>query len=162
MLSMEVDVSWTDDRARLNHDILANQLQNEVMMLQDDPQGACVRLVQWIGRENEFRCFLAESLKVLSFSRLMDLPIFDVWNSKRRQLIRSVADELFLRASTGPAAVEELESILSRTLELAREFVATPGKKRTEEQVKTLLDLIGRLSRGISMLPRDRLDEAYD
>lgn len=152
-------MTWADDRARLNHDVLSNYVENELLSLQSRPCSDTGRLSQFLQREDEFVSFLDRSTEALSYVRILDGHIFDVWTVSMRQEIRFFADALFITTSGIPTLVAEVKDLLTATLTAAREFLKTPLGDRNKEQVLSLRKMVTQLRDGISRLPRNPGEE---
>ena len=146
-------MTWFDDRGRLNHDVLANWIENELSNIESEPDRACLRLEQFLDRENDFRRLLDEAPRALSTARILDDPLFDVWTDDIRSEIRTYANALFHATSGVPEQVISLYPLLDKCLEATRMFIATNPQKRTASQVKVMRKLFYRLRAGISSLP---------
>lgn len=146
-------MTWADDRGRLNHDVLANWIENELINIESDPGQNCPRLKQFLQREQEFRRLLDEAPIALSTAAVIDGPLFDVWAAEFRSEIRTYAHAVFLATSAVPERVGALYPLLDNCLEMAKRFVATNPKRRTTAQVRDMRMQIGRLRAGISALP---------
>lgn len=147
---------WLDQRAVLNHDILCNQLRNELGAVRADPKRhALVRLKMWPLHEIEYRRLFDATIEVLSPVRLLDLPVFACWSDDMKTSFRPVFHELFLATTQVEAKVKALHELLGRGVEGVQAFVATPPGKRTTEQAVTLQELLDSLSAAISALPRE-------
>jgi hypothetical protein len=152
-------MTWADDRARLNHDVLSNYVENELLSLQSRPADEPARLKQFLQREGDFVSFLDRSVDALSYACVFDQPRFDAWPSPIRQDIRLVAHGLFVAYSGIPVRVSELKKALAETLSATRQFFVTPPGERAKDQVHNLRTLVARLRDGISALPRNPGEE---
>jgi len=152
-------MTWSEDRGRLSHDILANQITNELMTLEMNPSGETIRLNQFIQRENEFRCLLAGAPEALSEASIIDWPIFNVWDSQYRAEIRQVVHALFITKSGLNETLKDLEKNLKECLEGTRRFLDFPDDRRTSDQVISLRKKFDLLRMGISLLPPSYMKE---
>ncbi len=155
-------MTWADDRARLNHDVLSNYVENELLSLQSRPDDEPSRLRQFLQRESDFGSFLDRSVDALSYARVFDQSQFDVWPSPMRNDMGVVAHGLFVAYSGIPARVSELKKVLAETLSAARQFLETPPGERAKDQVLNLRTLVARLRDGISALPRNPGEDVPD
>lgn len=147
-------MTWVDDRARLNHDVLSNYVENELLSLQSRPSDEPGRLKQFLQRESDFVSFLERSVEALSYARVVEHPRFDAWPPVMRNEVGVVAHGLFVAYSGIPVRISELKNTLAETLSAARQFLETPPGERAKNQVLNLRTLVARLRDGISALPR--------
>ena len=152
-------MTWADDRARLNHDVLSNYVENELLSLQSRPADEPGRVKQFLQRESDFVSFLDRSIEALSYARVFDHARFDAWPPPMRNDMGVVAHGLFVAYSGIPVCVSELKKALAETLSAARQFLDTPPGERAKDQVLNLRTLVARLRDGISALPRSPGEE---
>jgi hypothetical protein len=147
---------WLDQRALLNHDILCNQLRNELCALRADAtHNAAVRLKTWPRREPEYRRLFDATLEALSPAQLVDSAVFACWNEDMKRNFRPVFHELFVATSGVAEQVRDLHQLLSKSLEGVKVYLATPQAKRTAEAVASLQTVLDALSAAISALPKE-------
>lgn len=148
-------MTWHDARAHLSHDVLSNHVENELLSLEINPSGGVIRLRQLLIREDELSGLLDGATDALSWARILDGPLFKVWDDAMRSQVKDIAHKLFVLRSGVPEKVEALRTVMAESVEEARRFLATDSQLRTKEQVAALRRQITRLRTGISSLPRD-------
>ena len=145
---------WLDRRGVLNHDILCNQLRNELSALRIEPElSNPIRLQMWLHHELEYREFFEDAFSVFSPSYLMDSPLFAQWPARDRDLFRKVFHELYILTSELPAKVQRLQELLSESIVRINGFLATTSRFRTSTAVEEIIEALECLSEEISSLP---------
>ncbi len=146
-------MTWSDDKAKLNHDVLANQVGNELLSLENYPSGEARRLKKFADLEPYFRKLLTETPETLSYAAIIDCPMFNIWDADFRMKIREIADALFQATSGVSEKVKTLERMLVECIDATRDFLEIPQDQRSAEQAAQIRHKIGRLRVGISSLP---------
>ena len=150
MLSRE----WAAKRALLNHDVLCNQLRNELAAArQDVTHHPLTRLQCWSKREEEYRSFFNGAISAVSWAHLLDATIFRSWTSEMRECFRPIVHECFAAATNIDFEVSELHRLLTASLEGVSTFLNTPAVLRRTEDAETVLATLDALSSAISGLP---------
>lgn len=145
---------WLEQRALLNHDILCNQLRNELVALQGDPQSPdVVRLKMWLLRESEYRRFLDSTLNALSPAQLLESPHFARWAAEERVFFQLVFQELFCQTTGLGLRIEALQELLTKCVGEVGAFLEVAPVERTHDRIARLQSLLEALSLGISSLP---------
>lgn len=146
-------MNWADNKARLSHDVLSNQIETELMALESEPSRDCPRLIQFVSRETEFKRLLQEAPDALSTRFIIDWPIFDVWEPDFRSYMRQIANALFHTTSGVPEKAKEVDRILDNCIVAVKKFINIQNEQKSVAQVKELRSLIEQLRKGISSLP---------
>ena len=147
---------WQAQRALLNHDILCNQLRNELGAVRMNPQcSAVVRLKMWPQRAGEYRKFFDMAAEALSPKQILDSPAFAAWEKTRKEVFRPIIHETFLVRTDMIARVQELHELLTRSIDGVEAFLRMKPAERTLEAVAELQELLDSLSKAISALPRE-------
>jgi len=145
---------WAELRAVLNHDILCNQLRNELAAARLDPvHHTLTRLRMWPQREQEYRQFFDAAKDALSPVRLLDSAQFACWSDEMKCEFGPAFHELFLSTSNIAADVARLHHLLDDSLRDVNAFVATPAAERTIDGAGAVLARLDMLSTSISALP---------
>jgi len=143
---------WDDKRSHLNHDILRNQVLNEVMTLQDDPHGACPRLRLWLRNISAYKTLLDSAEHQTSFARILDADLFDCYDAAMKNKVGAMFHALFLRKTHFDEKIKCCRQTLDEATDLAQALV--DKSSRTAEEVQNLSRLLYRLSDEISALPQ--------
>lgn len=147
-------IKWQSLRERLNHDILCNQLRNELEVLRRHPGGSSLhRLEMWSKRAGEYRLLFSLSTEELSPLKLLDIDAFKCWSEEQQAIYGPVLHRMFLVNSGLEKKLETLNSLLDESLRSVRRFLDTPREKRTEEMVIQIQEKVEQLSAKISELP---------
>ena len=144
---------WLGQRELLNHDVLCNQLRNELGALRADPKRAVVRLKTWPVREAEYRAFFDSSIEALSPRQFFTNQRFACWKPEMKTTFEPLFHELFMLTSNLAARVEALHQLLTQSLNAVQTFLATDAAMRNPSHVAKLQELLESLSQGISALP---------
>lgn len=146
--------NWQSQREKLNHDILCNQLRNELGTLRRDPRGNSLhRLELWPEHAKEYRQLFDSAAEALSTIRLLELPEFDCWTNEKKNCFKPVFHKIFLINSGIELKVERLNEMLNEVLTIIKKFLETPVDKRTEEMVLEMQEILDHFSAKISELP---------
>ena len=146
---------WIDLRGVLNHDVLCNQLRNELLSLQEEPKGhEAIRLKTWVTREDEYRGFLTATVDALSPNGLISCAGLACWTEEQIRVYANVAHALFLAETDMTAIVKRLTELLAAAVCSAKRLLSTPRPERSNDMVADLSVLVDKLSEGISDLPR--------
>ena len=147
---------WLDQRALLNHDVLCNQLRNELASLRSEPtQSHTPRLSMWPKRKKEYITFLDNAINALSFSSLLDRSIFDCWSNSMKENWRPVFHGLFLNTTNIPNKIIHLKELLNDSAETVLSFSNVRPRERTLKMVVALQEKLDALSTAISSLPHN-------
>jgi hypothetical protein len=144
---------WLGKRALLNHDVLCNQLRNELGALRTDPKRTVVRLKTWPLRESEYRAFFDSSIEALSPKQLFTNQRLACWKPEMKTQFEPLFHELFMLTSTLAARIATLHQLLTQSLNGVQTFLATDAAKRNPSHVAKLQELLESLSQEISALP---------
>jgi hypothetical protein len=144
---------WLGQRALLNHDVLCNQLRNELGALRADPKRTVVRLKTWPLHETEYRAFFDSSIEALSPKQFFTNQRFACWKPEMKTTFEPVFYELFMLTSNLAVRIEALHQLLTRSLNGVQTFLATDAAKRNPSHVAKLQELLESLSQEISALP---------
>lgn len=146
---------WTSERARLNHDILCNQVLTEIASARVDPcEASLLRLTTWLRQAFAYRSFIDGTVDALDGAAFVDDRLFICWSIEQRSLFRGVFRRVFSLVNRVPERVRELHLLLSQCEEAAKDFLNMPKSQRTGAKVDALERSFERLSRAISDLPR--------
>jgi len=146
---------WTEKRALLNHDVLCNQLRNELAAARLDPtHHPLTRLRMWPQREQEYRQFFDAAIDAFSPVHLLGFAFFASWSAEMKCEFGPAFHELFLATSNIKADVASLHDFLNESLLEVNAFLATAAVERTVEQAGAVLARLDTLSVAISALPR--------
>jgi hypothetical protein len=146
---------WSEERARLNHDILCNQVLAECATLYLEPRYTSpIRLMLWLKQLSAFRELIDKAAEALDAGEIVDTPRFVGWPSQWREIFRPVFRDSFALANAIPQKIETLRESLTESEKDVRAFLATPVEERTSEQVRRFESHLRRLSQAISSLPR--------
>ncbi len=147
---------WQSQRSLLNHDILCNQLRNELAALRATPRSpTVVRLRMWPLHEKEYRGFFDLTIDGLSPQQLLDMPIFAAWDQARKEAFGPLFHEIFVVVTNIAGEVRQLHELLSGSVDAVEAFLAMRPADRTSEDVERLQELLDSLSQAISTLPRE-------
>ena len=147
---------WLSQRDLLNHDVLCNQLRNELASLRSEPtQVITPRLSSWPKRKTEYTNFLNDTIEAISFARILDTSIFDCWGTNQKAFWEPVFHELFLATTDVREKIHDLNELLNESVEAVIHFNEISPKKRTIEMIVSLQRKLDALSAGISSLPNN-------
>lgn len=147
---------WLNQRALLNHDILCNQLRNEILSLRSDPtQTQTPRLKMWPKRKHEYEIFLDKTIEALSFASILDDHVFDSWQDSLKSTSKPIFHQLFLATTDISKRVDDLKRLLDESVEAALYFNTIEPAKRTVDMIVSLQKKVEALSNGISSLPNN-------
>ncbi len=146
---------WQAQSTLLNHDILCNQLRNELAAVRMSPQySSVVRLKMWPQRAGEYRKFFDMAIEALSPKQVLDSPVFATWEKTRKEVFGPIIHEMFLVRSNMIARVQELHELLTRSVDGVEAFLLMKPADRTLKAVTKLQELLDSLSKAISALPK--------
>jgi len=147
---------WLNQRALLNHDILCNQLRNELVSLRAEPTRTKIqRLSTWPKRKTEYMDFLNNTIDVLSFASLLDTDVFGCWSYSKKNSFKPAFHELFLNTTTILNKVTQLKRLVDLSVNSVLNFINTEPQKRTVQMIIDLQEKLETLSNGISSLPNN-------
>jgi len=145
-------MTWGDSRAHLNHDVLRNQVLNEVMTLQHDAQAECPRLGIWLRNKKAYEELLDQAEAQTSYARILDVDLFDCYDAAMKAEVGDIFHALFLAETHIREKVSECRKTLEAAVRLAESLV---GKSdRSPNEVRELSSLLYTLSSQISALPQ--------
>lgn len=155
--------TWTDERARLNHDILRNQVLTELAAIQAAPESVTPhRLIGWTKQGEAYRRFFDATINALDPSDLLDSEVFRCWTHEQREHWKPIFREIFMADNRIPECVAELHRLLVVCEERGRSILALDAHARTGEMLTELEKEFLLLSRHISALPRQIGTKASD
>ena len=145
---------WEKHRSILNHDILCNQLRNELARLRSEPQSdTTVRLAMWPKRQREYILFFEATVAILNPERIIDSDLFLCWDNQTKKCFKVIVRNLYDSVEEIEKRVEELKSILLESIRIVDSFFSMPVDKRTEKSVVKIQEKLEELSFRISKLP---------
>jgi len=146
---------WMDKRTLLNHDILQNQVMNELSTLRICPQDTVIRrLNQWLERKGEYEEFILSTIEALSPVQLMSTKLFDTWNVHMKKAYSELFHEIFCSVSRLDGKVRELVKKLDEAANSVSRFLDLRPEERTLAKVEELEKVLGELSNLITALPQ--------
>jgi len=146
--------SWEDTRARLNHDILRNQVLNEVMALENDPARECPRLGMWLKYQDAYEKMLDDTESETGYAGILKSELFDCYDDEMRAKVSEMLEQLFLCKTNVREKVVTCRKTLEEALQATKRVLATGPEERTVSDVRNLSELLHQLSNQISALPR--------
>jgi hypothetical protein len=144
---------WQSRREKLNHDILCNQLLNEVVTLQQQPASDVCRLHLWPQHAESYRKLLNDAADALSAKRLLELPCFECWSQDYKDYFGMIFHAVFLLESGIDKKLDDVRFLFEAALQQTNIFMSVAPEKRTAEMVIDLQQKLSALSAGISSLP---------
>ena len=145
---------WLNKRALLNHDILCNQIRNEIDALRRAPsENSTTRLRMWIYRESEYQKLLNECIVALSPMQLLESELFSCWPRELKESFSPIFHELFLIMTGLEMRIAELLQVLSASIASVKAFLSIEQSMRTLDDVMQIREKLANLSEGISSLP---------
>jgi hypothetical protein len=144
---------WQARREKLNHDILCNQVLNEVASLHFEPASEVHRLQLWPRHAEAYRELFKDAPVALSAKRLLELPCFDCWSQEYNDYLGMIFHAVFLLESGIEKKLDSLRALFEKSLRKTNNFISLHPDKRTGEMVDDLQQTLTALSAGISALP---------
>ena len=152
---------WEKNRSILNHDVLCNQLRNELVRLRKEPcSKSFIRIAMWPKRQDEYIDFLDSAMDVLSPGEIVDSFLFACWDSQQRELFKLLVRNLYNEVENIESQIKEAKSILTESISLIESFFSTPIERRTTQAVIKIQDKLDELSKRISKLPHHAVMKA--
>lgn len=148
-----MNADWQSCREKLNHDILCNQVRNEVVTLRQDLTFKTHRLELWPQHAEAYRNLFENAATALSPQKLIELRCFDCWPQEYKDYFGDLFHAIFLLETEVEKEVEDLSSIFETALSEIKSFIAMPPEERTQESVLKLQQMLEALSVAISALP---------
>lgn len=147
--------AWSSERARLNHDVLCNQVLTELVSVRSAPRTvAPLRLAMWLRQVPAYKLLVSEAEDALDGGRIVDARMFDCWERERRELFRGVFRRVFSSANRIPELVGVISDLIVGCEKMAFAFLNTPIYDRSVADAVALESGMQHLSRAISALPR--------
>ncbi|MDZ7721644.1 MAG: hypothetical protein U5R06_02160 [candidate division KSB1 bacterium] len=154
MLKSKKNLEWENKRAYLNHDILGNQLRNEVQsLLYQKKYDEIDRLESWLSLEDEYRKFIKNAIEYLPPTDIVDSCLFNGLNQEEKYFYKEIIYEIYMRTTKLDESVKKLDKLLTEAILSIKEFINTENSKRTDEMLLQVQKTIDSLSTEISKLP---------
>lgn len=145
---------WGKKRAILNHDVLCNQLRNELARLREEPSSkTCLRIAMWPQRKDEYVDFLDSALYVLNPGEIVDTSLFNSWNPSQREQFKLYIRKLYNQLEDIEGQVVKTKALLSESISLINAFFEVSYENRTSQDIIEIQKKLEMLSKRISKLP---------
>lgn len=145
---------WINERARLNHDILCNQLLTEFLSLKQQPSEIKpIRLNLWLRQTDSYRDFINSTEDALDAGAILDTQRFSCWTDQLKQQFRQIAKILFSLSHNIAGKVAKLQQLLELCVMRTEQLLSIPQNMRTSDQFADLERDFQNLSKAISDLP---------
>jgi len=145
--------NWDDLRTHLNHDILRNQVLNEVLMLENSPSSSCPRLEMWIKNRKMYEQLIDNVEYETSYARVIETEIFACYSVSTKLKISDLLHPLFLRMTGVSVKKSDCRQVLHEAIEMSEKFLAKRPSERTVSEVQEIIKVLHELSTNISRLP---------
>lgn len=148
-------VEWTSLRARLNHDVLRNQVLTEIAAIRSAPEEVePYRLTNWLSQTDSYLRLLQEAPRALNPGILVESYFFAHWPEAWKRDAAVIFRDLFWHAYSIEKRLHDLNTQLDLCHITVDKFLRSDRSRRTKECVLAVEAHLSAFSKCLSELPR--------